>query len=126
MATKLNLRLERKDQADETGSVGPVMFTPPIGADYWLYRVCVAEGQAVIGFPKFGLIGVGFAVEDDWNANLPLGVEPRDIADHIMHNAGSDTITRDDVIAAIKLIEAAAIEDGRHKSGPRRRSGARS
>src|SRR3954469_711140 len=104
MGTKLQLRLERKDQPDKTGRTGPVMFTPPVGEDYWLYRVCVAKVQAVLGFPKFSSIGIGFAVEEDWNTNLPLGVPVGEIADHIMHNAGDPSITRDDILAAIALI----------------------
>lgn len=116
MSTKLNLRLERSSQRDETPvfttpSGGGVMLSPALGEDYWLYRVCITEGQAVVGFPKSGVIGVGFAVEEDWNTNLPSSCTTDEIVDHIFHNAGDESITRDDVFKAVHLIQAAVIED---------------
>jgi hypothetical protein len=107
------LRLERKEQADETPVLGGVlMLTPGLGPDYWAYRVAVSEGQAVVGFGKFGTIGIGFAIEEDWNSNLPcrmIGAE--EIFDHIKHNKGDDTIPDARCIEAIRMIRAAAAED---------------
>lgn len=108
----LTLHLERRDQPDETGTAGggAIMFTPPVGEDYWEYRVAVSEGQAVIGFPKFGTIGIGFAVEEGWNTNLPFTMPAGQIYGHIAHNAGAE-FDRADIIAAIELIQAAARAD---------------
>jgi len=50
---------------------GAIMMTPPINDEWWLFRVKLSDEQAVVGFPKFGTIGIGFAKEDDWNTNLP-------------------------------------------------------
>jgi hypothetical protein len=106
------LVLERKDQGDQTPILGgQVLLTPPIGCDYWAYRVIVGEGQAVVGFPKFGTIGIGFAVEEDWNTNLPYTCKTEAIFGHIAHNKGDDSISDDNVRAAIALIQAAATED---------------
>ena len=108
-----DLILERRDQEDETGIIGPIMFTPPISEDYWEYRVRLADGQAVIGFPKFGTVGIGFAVEDeDWNTNLPyLHCTAERITEHIWRNRGSKKITRAMVIEAVQMIREAAAQD---------------
>jgi hypothetical protein len=122
-----DLILERRTQADgtvefylpngENGEAGvTALFTPPINSDYWAYRVVVADGQAVVGFPKFGTIGVGFAVEDyDWNTNLPYTTEAEDICQHIWENRGPNIPNTVDeklrIMQAIELIRTAAKED---------------
>lgn len=105
------LVLERREQPNETGVVGPIMFTPPVDEDYWSYRVVVGEHQAVVGFPKYSTIGIGFAVEEDWNTNLPYTCETDKILGHILHNKGSDEIADATVRRAIELIQQAAIDD---------------
>jgi hypothetical protein len=111
-----DLVLERRAQEDETAILGggAVMMTPPIDEDYWEYRVRVADGQAVVGFPKFGTVGIGFAVEEDWNTNLPyLNCTAEEITNHIWHNRGDEAITRDTVLDAVQMIrEAAAADNG--------------
>lgn len=104
------LVLERKDQPNETPEIGPFMLTPPIDEDYWLYRVRLTETQAVVAFPKFGTIGIGFAQEDDWNTNLPHTCETRKIFDHIAHNKGDESISDLDCIAAIEMVQTAVKE----------------
>lgn len=106
------LTVERRDQEDKTPHIGPIMMTPSLGEDYWAYRVRVAEGQAIVAFPKFATIGIGFAVETDWNTNLPWTCGAQEIFDHIGHNKGHDSIADEDCIEAIKLIQAALLEDG--------------
>jgi len=99
------LILERKGQADESQIAPGIMFTPRVGEDdYWSYRVALSEAQATIGFPKFGTIGIGFAVEEDWNTNLPWTNPAEKILDHIWHNAGPG-VDYDDALAAIRLIQ---------------------
>jgi hypothetical protein len=114
------LGLERRGQVDETPTYTEgdrvILFTPPVGEDYWTYRVGLTEGQAVIGFPKFGTIGIGFAVEEDWNTNLPYTQTAEAITDHIWHNHG-DSIPdtpewRITVTAAIAIIQNAIYQDG--------------
>lgn len=109
------LVLERRDQQNRTpevavGSVSLVL-TPPISEDYWAYRVLVADGQAVLGFPKFSTIGVGFAVEEDWNTNLPYWCETEVIYKHVAHNRGTPELSREVCMRAIELIQAAAHAD---------------
>lgn len=124
----MNLTLETKPQPDMTpvfrgppepsstpGDRRPkrpvMLLTPTLGGDYWLFRVQLSESQAIIGFPKFGTIGIGFAKEAaDWNTNLPYTCETERIFAHIACNKGDDTITDADCIAAIRMIQAAAIE----------------
>lgn len=103
----MDLKLEIKGQEDKTPVVGPAMITPPINEDYWAYRVKVGETQAIVGFPKFMTIGVGFAVEEDWNTNLPYTCDAVEIYDRIAHNKGDDAISREDCIAAIRMIQDA-------------------
>jgi len=82
-----------------------VMITPPVGQDYWLFRVKLFKDQAIIAFPKFGTIGIGFAIEDEsWNTNLPYCFYPEKIYDHIKINKKYDEITKEDCIQAIKLV----------------------
>ena len=121
------LELERRKQRDETPvyvnretglAVGE--STPPIDEGYWAYRVKLSDTQAIVGFPKFGTIGIGFAVEEDWNSNLPYGIETEDIFRHIAHNKGDDSISDDDVREAIRLVQEAAREDRQDTTPPRR------
>lgn len=107
----MNLRLERKNQENETAVLGGAMLAPLVDEDYWEYRVIVGEHQAVLGFPKFTTIGIGFAVEEDWNSNLPYTCETDKIWNHISHNKGDDLIPDEWCIEAIRLIQAAATED---------------
>lgn len=122
-----DLVLERQDQDNETAEIsspsGTVLITPPIDADYWAYRVRVADGQAIIGFPKFGSIGIGFAVEEDWNTNLPSHIAPgqrkgpenrvpaHELLDHIGHNLGDHDVADEVLLRAIEMIQEAVEED---------------
>lgn len=113
-----DLVLERREQNDETLEADllntTVMVTPPISEDYWAYRVCVADGQAVVGFPKFTTIGIGFAVEEDWNLNLPHSMSASHIANHIWPNRGTlpDNVAGYDLLLhAVGMIQAAVAED---------------
>lgn len=112
-----NLILERRSQIDTTKTVVSnegnfsVSLTPEIGEDYWEYRVILSNKQAIIGFPKFFTIGVGFAVEEDWNTNLPFTSGTKEIFEHIKHNRGDENISDEDIIAAITMIQEAAKQD---------------
>lgn len=106
------LVLERKDQPDGTRVVGPAALPPTLDADYWAYRVRLTDHQAVIGFPKFGTIGIGFAVEHhSTNTNLPYRLPAGQIADHIACNKGGDQILDEDVVRAVQMIREACVED---------------
>jgi hypothetical protein len=83
-----------------------VMITPDINEKYWTVRVKLnKKGQAIVGFPKFGLTGIGFAQESDWNTNLPSSCTAVQIYDHIKCNKGYKSIKRADCIAAISMIQ---------------------
>lgn len=108
------LVVERRAQPDRTPTYGDgmVMVTPPVSEDYWSYRVRLGDKQqAIIAFPKFGTIGIGFAQEEDWNTNLPYTCASFEIFDHIKHNKGDDAISDADVLEAIRLVRAAIDED---------------
>lgn len=103
------------DDADKTAIIklengSCAMLTPPIGSGYWLFRVKVSAAQAIIGFKKFSTIGIGFAIEKDWNTNLPYHVDAQKIYAHIGHNKGNRNIRRTDCISAIEMIRIAAAE----------------
>lgn len=103
------LVLETRGQIDKTVRIGPAILTPPIDEDYWTYRVRLSDKQAVVGFPKFGTVGIGFAVEDyDWNVNLPYQSGTEEIFQHIQKNKGDDAISDDDVREAIRMVQRAA------------------
>lgn len=106
-----NLVLETKNQQDQTPHVGVVAITPSLGEDYWTYRVRLSDSQAIVGFPKFGTIGVGFAVEEDWNTNLPFTCDADQIYEHIADNKGDDSISREVCVEAIRMVQQAATAD---------------
>ena len=67
----------------------------------------LSDEQAIVGFPKFGMIGIGFAQEEDWNTNLPSSLDAQEIFDHISHNKGDPDIADEDCVQAIRMIQAA-------------------
>lgn len=110
------LILQRRNEANQTPEIilpggTVVMMTPSISEDYWAYRVQLSERQAVVGFPKYWTVGIGFALEEDWNTNLPFTCDAPRIFEHIAHNKGDDAISDDDVLAAIRLIQDAVAAD---------------
>lgn len=116
MTAQKKLTVERRNQENETGvaqidEAGVVLVAPLVDEDYWSYRVKLSDTQAIVGFPKYNTIGVGFAVEEDWNTNLPYSVGVDRLFKHIKHNKGDKTILDTDVRRAIKLIIAAVKED---------------
>jgi hypothetical protein len=113
---KLVLEVNKKfaPSAKDLGVIagGIAMITPAVGEkDYWMFRVKVSKKQAVIGFPKFGTVGIGFMVEDaDWNTNLPYSCPVSMLFNHIKKNKGSKVIKDADCKEAIKMIQKAATE----------------
>lgn len=105
------LTVERRHQLDLTGRLGEMMMTPAVHPGYWSYRVAVSEKQAIVAFPKFETIGVGFQYEQDWNTNLPWTCDPETILDHIAHNKDDSTIPDALCLEAIKMIQDAITED---------------
>ena len=108
----MKLVLEKKGQENltpiaKTKYGGTVMMTPAIEESYWQYRVALSRKQAIVGFPKFTTIGIGFQVEEDWNTNLPFSCSAEEIFDHIRHNKGDHHILNAQCIAAIKMIQEA-------------------
>lgn len=116
------LVLERREMDNRTVDVAVsddayVSLSPPVDEDYWSYRVRLSDKQAVVGFPKYFTVGIGFAVEEDWNTNLPYTKDAGEILDHIWHNRGKSIPKGEEskarVRAAIELIQQAATEDRR-------------
>ncbi len=87
-----------------------LLITPPLDEDYWLMRIAVSPTQAVVCFPKFGTIGIGFQRADDWNTNLPYREPVEAIFAHIKDNKGDDSIPDARCVAAIRLLQAAIVE----------------
>lgn len=130
------LVLERKPEDNRTtvltGPRATIALAPAVDEGYWSYRVKLNDRQAVLGFPKFGTIGIGFAVEDDGNTNLPYTCETIDIVSHIWHNVDSekpagdefgevegDDITVAQVYAAVGAIQDAIAADHPERPAPR-------
>ena len=115
----MNLLLEQQASRD----VSPLrarglLITPQIDKDYWTFRVKVSETQAIVGFPKFTTIGIGFQIEADWNTNLPYFVCAERIYQHIKHNTGEASIPKARVIKAIQMVQAATIKMRRETQEP--------
>src|SRR5258707_9591791 len=107
MQVEINTTFVEANTDIKLGEGAAIMITPPLDEDYWLFRVKLAEDQAIVGFPKFGTVGIGFAQEEDWNTNLPYTCNTQQIYDHIKHNKAHDEITDEDCLEAIRLIQLA-------------------
>ena len=88
---------------------GIIMFTPAIDEDYWIMRVKLYhdkklnKDQSIIAFPKFGLIGVGFAIEErSWNTNLPYQTDTERLYKHIRCNKKYRVITKQTCLEGLK------------------------
>lgn len=86
------------------------IITPPLDEDYWQFRVKVNDEQAIVGFPKFFTIGIGFAKEDNWNTNLPYSYSTKVIWEHIKQNKYYASIPDKRCIEAIKIVQKAAAD----------------
>ena len=86
---------------------GLIMFTPDISEDYWIMRVKLYKDQSLVAFPKFGLIGVGFAQESDWNTNLPYSVPAERLYQHIAVNKKYEALTKARCLEGLKLLQKA-------------------
>lgn len=104
---KLVVEVNANAPGNRTGVMGEgnrlVMVTPPISAGYWTHRVQVSAKQAVVAFPKFTTVGIGFQHEDDWNTNLPYLCSAEEIYEHIKRNRRG--ARKDTCIAAIRLLQ---------------------
>jgi len=111
----MDLVLERNsDTVDDKPVVAgnaSVMITPAINEDYWSYRVQLGGGQAIVGFPKFSTVGIGFAQEEDWNSNLPFRCSTATIWRHIAHNKGAATATDEECQKAIDMVAEAVVAE---------------
>lgn len=108
------MKLEIKGQADKSQITPNIAITPPIDEGYWKYRVQVSENQAIVAFPKFFTIGIGFQNETDWNTNLPASSDAEDILNHIWHNRGEGNegdSFREKCLEAIRMIKAQVEKD---------------
>jgi hypothetical protein len=108
----MNLQLEYRDKFDggiSTYTDGRItaLITPVIGEDYWVFRIKLFKDQALLAFPKFRTLGIGFALEEDWNTNLIYLATPRTIFNHIKCNKKYKEITDQECIAAIKVLQKA-------------------
>lgn len=92
---------------------GIIMFTPDIDENYWIMRVKVYhdkllnKDQSIVAFPKFGMIGIGFAIESDWNTNLPYTVEAERLYKHIRRNKKYGNLRKETCVKAIILLQTA-------------------
>ena len=99
------MQVERKQAKPKGENEHYGMITPPIDDGYWILRCKVSDSQAVVAFPKFGGIGIGFQNEEDWNTNLPFNTDPVEIFNHIKCNKGDDAIPDKRCIAAIISVQ---------------------
>ena len=107
---ELQLQINKLTISDPTSVLVEkgVLITPPIDSDFWLWRVSVSDSQAVVGFPKIGLIGIGFQHETDWNLNLPSSCKAENILRHILPNKGDASVSDELCLQAIRMIQKAA------------------
>ena len=95
-----------KPDATEYGPNVMVMTSEVFGN--WIARVPLTDTQAIIAFPKFGTIGIGFEKETDWNTNLPYSCDYLEIYNHIKHNKGDTRIRKAKCLDAIRALQTYA------------------
>jgi len=101
------LELNSREVTDPSDGCS-LMVTPPISEEFWLARVRVGkDGQALVCFPKFNTVGIGFAREEDWNTNLPYTCPAEEILAHIEHNKGEE-IPDPECLVAIRQLQGFA------------------
>ena len=83
-----------------------VMVTPNIDEDFWWFRVQVSDMQAIVALPKFGLIGIGFQIEEDWNTNLPSDTIAEEIYDLIAQSIDTIIVISQYPIDAISCLKS--------------------
>ena len=89
------------------------MFTPDIDEDYWIMRVKLYhdkkldKDQSIVAFPKFGMIGIGFAIESDWNTNLPYQTDTERLYNWIKRNKKYRAITKQTCLEGLKMLQEA-------------------
>jgi len=105
MQVEFNEKFKNKETNFDLGNGGVAMLTPPINEDYWVFRVPLYKDQALVAFPKFTTIGIGFAQEEDWNTNLPYTVDAQQLYEYIEHNRLYEEITKEQIIEAINLLK---------------------
>ena len=108
---KLELEFRDKFKSTKTAFAAGnivIMMTPPLDKDYWIFRIKLLADQALVAFPKFGTIGIGFAIEDDWNTNLPWNCECEEIYNHIKCNKKYKGITKKTCVKAINILKKAS------------------
>ncbi len=109
MTVEVNSRFEKAADTVELGGGSVAMITPPLDENYWIARVMLHKDQAIVCFPKFGIIGCGFAQEKDWNTNLPLSEPAEAIYSHIKHNKKYAKITDKECLEAIRALQACVL-----------------
>jgi hypothetical protein len=109
MEVQINERFVKAKDGLRLGNT-TLLITPPLDGDYWMMRVPLSDTQAIVCFPKFGTIGVGFQREEDWNTNLPYTCSAEEIFEHIAHNKGDESILDAACVEAIKALQAAVKE----------------
>lgn len=109
----MKLKLEKKQTKDVTRIPGTNVYVGRAGDDdYWVYRVKLSKNQSIIGFKKFGTVGIGFSEEkNDSNTNLPSSCDTEEIYNHIKKNKGNAKIRKEHCLKAIKMIQEARLRD---------------
>ena len=102
MQVEINAKFVEANTTFKSPEGGTLMITPPLDEDYWLFRVKLYEDQAMLGFPKFNTVGIGFAQEEDWNTNLPYTCDAQQIYDHIKHNKEYEQITDEQAFTLLR------------------------
>jgi len=72
-----------------------------------LFKVELFKGQSLVAFPKFSTFAIGFRMEKDSNTNLPYVCDALQIYSHIKCNKLYKEITKEECIAAIKMLQIA-------------------
>jgi hypothetical protein len=113
MNLEVNAKFAPKDRPIQVGAAAQVLITPPLDEDYWLARVPLGD-NAIVCFPKFTTIGIGFQRETDWNTNLPYSCSAEMIWEHIKHNKADKRIRKPQALKAIKVVQeyARALKEG--------------
>ncbi len=108
MNLEINGSFVKANDTFKTPNGGTISITPPLDKEYWAMRIPLSDKQAIVCFPKFFTVGIGFQIENaDWNTNLPYSSPAKEIFEHIKCNKGDESISDEDCMRAIELLQEA-------------------
>jgi hypothetical protein len=77
----------------------------PLDRSLWIFKIKLSYEQEMVAFLAAGTIHIGFRNERFPNTSMPLSCPAEEIFTHIARNKGGKTITDEECVGAIKVLQ---------------------